>query len=547
MELGVVALVVAALIVMTRMFRWATGGEADEELAQLKSAYVPKPAGPHDQTIWEQMVALSPARDDLPGLDVRDDVCLEVALEPGEEDVFALQMHVGESVLSLSEVEWEEEPEEDAVLSGEGWLEVEYLDALFEMLGYMAAWLGVEPPELEHVGATTSLPCGLDYLGHGRDAQARHWHILRVHPYDGAPPTMLLRVDPDAGRAMFIREDDEDLRWQLLFWLGGLKERDPLRDPTLATRAPLVSELEPLAGSHDAMDGFHFLDAEVLIAFDPGEEEDACRVMRWGAWGEEPVEVAAIEGSYYGSAVRDGVAAVALQGEDDEAILVRVELRSGEVRELGKWEGAEPDAEVFWSPRGDSVAISLWSEEEEKARVVVVGERGGERASVVAGEVALSLLGWDEDGLWWQTEDADLRRWRPSGWDEPVDAEHSPVMNETYEVVVERKGLAMRRRLGGEVVSRRPCWTWADAVLQQPGELAEVEWLEERALLLPLSSPVLFDVVEGRGWVVVDTEEEHDHVYYVDLVSKYGVVCSSFKGDMQHVGRMTWPIEEGLW
>ena len=545
MELGVVALVVAALIVITRMFRWATGGEADEELARLKSEYVPKTSSrPRDQTVWEQMAALSPARAGLPGLDAEDEMCLEVALEP-LEDTFELQMRVGESELLLGEVEWDEEPEEGAVLSGEGWLEVEYLDALLEMLGHMAAWLGVEPPELEQEGTTSSLVCGLDYLGHGRDARSRHWHVLGIRPLYGTSPAMLLRVDPDAGRAMFVREDDEDVRWQWLFWLGDLKERDPLRDPTLATRTPLVSELEPLAGSHDAMDGFHFLDAETLIAFDPGEE-GPCRALRWSSWGEEPVEVAAIEGAYCGSAVRDEVAAVVLEG-DDEAILAHVELRSGEVRELGRWEDAEPDAEVFWAPRGGSVAIALWSEEAEEARVVVMDVHGGERASVVAGEVALSLLGWDEDGLWWQTEDADVRRWRPSGWDEPEDAEHSPVMNETYEVVVERKGLAVRRRLGGEVVSRRPCWTWADAVLQRSGELAEVEWLTERALLIPLSSPVLFDVVEGRGWVVVDTEEEHDHVYYVDLVSKLGVVCSSFKGDMQYVGRMTWPIEEGLW
>ena len=42
---------------------------------------------------------------------------------------------------------------------------------------------------------------------------------------------------------------------------------------------------------------------------------------------------------------------------------------------------------------------------------------------------------------------------------EPVEAEHGAVLSATYEVVVERDGLAVRRRLGGEVISRRPFLT----------------------------------------------------------------------------------------
>lgn len=546
MELGVVALVVAALIVLTRVFRMFAGpGEEEDEVVTSKDPVDPS------ATLFERLEGLHESRDDLPGLQVGEEHCLVVGIEPRallgpyDKNFFQMNLRVGDAHLCLDQVTWGREG--DGVLSGDGFLEPASLEVVPGLMRELAQWLGVPEPLPSNGGEVDPLYCYVEYLGHGLDVVGRRWHVLRIEPEEGIT-ALHVRVDWTNKRAQLVMEGSEAERRALLCWLAGVHERDVLERPSLGGRTPLVRTLSALPGSNEEMEAFAFLDDGTLLGL-LNEERSRAQLLLWRVLSESPEVVAEVGGGCEGFAASGERVAMVMEHEQGSCSVVLVELSVGGPRELMLWEDATIGSKVLWSPDARFIAVSLWHRDEE-AEVVVLDMYGSVEASTMVEGPFVWLQGWDEEGLWWGTEEGEVSRWEPKGGVAPRLAGHSTVLNARYEVVALPEGLVTRQREDGAEVSRRRCWSWGDVLIQQPDVLDKLRWVGEQRLWLPLDVPVLFDVARDEEWVVLDTDDTFDHVYYTDLVSHHGVLCTSANYDEVLFGTIAWPQvreEEGLW
>jgi hypothetical protein len=393
-------------------------------------------------------------------------------------------------------------------------------------LAAVAKWLEVPiGPPAQPENPLVPAPCTYAVLGGGKDPSGRQWLVRKLFfetRSDSAE--VYLRMSADDKRAELL-EKDPDYRQPLVTAFasalrdGPAPRRTTATDPNLASDAPLVTALAPLAGA-DAEVGSPTWAGDRLLAVRRSNRDSVLLV--WDKLDQAPRELAHIEGRVYSlhaDPTHARVAVIVLFPDADGSISSNspgsatvVEIPGGRVVPLHPRESKLRVGMLsfpWWSPRGDQLALAVEREAGDggtEGRLTLVYDAAtATRIDATAPELGARPNEWTSKGLelehiFFEAGDRETKRkhwlWQPGksapvpveGPEPPATEARSP--DGRFGVRVRDKGLLVT----GEGGERRFTSARVDDQDAIESLASEATWIGGAGLLLRSDDPLLLDL-----------------------------------------------------
>ncbi|MGM0556973.1 MAG: hypothetical protein ACQEVA_11390 [Myxococcota bacterium] len=357
----------------------------------------------------------------------------------------------------------------------------------------IARWLGVSVPASP---GTPGVPSGLHYSVEqfsGHDGSK----VYRVSTGESRRLSVILRIEEDRERAEMVATEATRSRELVDALAVALRDGPPraaLPAGWSVDDPPLVTDIHRLY--HGQYLNCVSTDAGVVGSRREGELSG---VYRWGSPGAPRAAVATLKGVVSELASidsRDDVAAVLVRpsnsrgiGTSDPAILIQLDIETGETRTILSAGVIDPFGSVAWAPNGRFLAVELAGK-----RIGIVDVSAGrviEKVPVVGGE----LLRWDQRGIWVRVRKRDASGWFEAHlWNpetnalEAVSPTRSMSPTGAYDVRKEQGALVINGASGAERALEHPAEASMAARPGFPGC-----WIDDSRIILEGEEPIVLD------------------------------------------------------